>query len=94
MNENNHTLAHPEIFLRLTVVKRSDDKVKKLMSLLTSSQFVRSPSGCKVPAQLRSLGFASSQPQAMTTPVQAAGKGTACLFTPGFISYLFFLSQI
>lgn len=80
------------------MVKRSDDKVKKLMSLLTSSQSVHSPSGCEVPAmdtaQLHPLGFVSSHLQAVTPPAQAAGKGTACLFTPGFMSYLFFLSQI
>lgn len=40
------------------------------------------------------LGFASSQLQAMMPHVQAAGNCTACLFTPGFISYFSFLNQI
>ena len=76
MSENNHTFVHPEVFPGLTVVKISDAKVRKPMSLLISSHFVCSLSGCKVPgmdtAEPYPLGFASSQLRAVTPHVQAA----------------------
>lgn len=70
MSKNNHTLAHPEIFPGLTAVKVSDATVKKPRSLLIPSHFLRSPSGCKVPAmntaEPHAVGFTASQLQAMT----------------------------